>query len=94
MNDLLQFIKALFYLEFGSLKYDCAIKTSEIFSFRPLMNRSVTTELCFLLLIISAIISLKTINTLSFFPRFHSLIFLQTSFISSEYSIKVLGSLR
>ena len=84
MNDLLKlsFIRNFHNKQivelspFGSLKDDCVIKTSEMFSFLPLMNSSVTTELCFLLLIISAIIALKTINTLSLFPRFHSLIFL------------------
>ena len=45
------------------LKYDCVIKAIEILSFLPLINNSVTTGLSFLLLIISAIISSKTINT-------------------------------
>ena len=51
---------------FGTLNHDCVIKTIEVLSFLPLINNSVTTGLSFLLLIISAIISLKTINTLRF----------------------------
>ena len=46
-----------------------------------------------LLLIISAIISSKTIITLRYFPRLHSSIFLKTPCISFEYSIKDLGLL-
>ena len=90
MNDLMQFIEVLFLLiaifmikksriystSFSNLKYDCVIKTIEIFTFLPLINNSVTTGLSFLLLIISAIISSKTINTLHLFPRFYSSIFL------------------
>ena len=90
MNDLMQFIEVLFLFaifmikkksriystSFGNLKYDCVIKTIEIFNFLPLINNSVTTGLSFLLLIISAIISSKTINTLHLFPRFYSSIFL------------------
>ena len=49
---------------FGILNYDCVIKTREMFNFLPLINKSVTIELSFLLLIISAIISPKTINIL------------------------------
>ena len=52
---------------FGTLNYDCVIKTIEILSFRPLINNSVTTGLIFLLLVISAIISSKAINTLRIF---------------------------
>ena len=36
---------------FGTLKYDCAIKTSEMCNLMPLINNSVTTGLSFLLLI-------------------------------------------
>ena len=61
---------------FGTLKYDCVIKTIEMFNFLSLINNSVTTEFSFLLLIKSAIISSKTINILSFLPRFYSSIFL------------------
>ena len=51
---------------FGTLKYDCVIKTIEILSFLPQINNSVTIGFCLLLLIISAIISSKIINTLGF----------------------------
>ena len=61
MNDLLQFPEVLFYL---ALKYDCVIKTRDIFIFLPLINNSVTIEFSFSLLIISAIISSKAINIL------------------------------
>ena len=44
----------------GRAKYDCVIKTEEIFSFLPLIL------LNFLLLFISVIISTKTVNTLRF----------------------------
>ena len=56
MNDLLQFVEALFCLEecvefrltsFGTLKYDCVIKLSEMLIFLPLINSSVTIELSF-----------------------------------------------
>ena len=52
---------------FGTLKYDCVIKTIEISSFLPLINNYVAIGFSLLLLIISAIISSKTINTLRFF---------------------------
>ena len=82
MNDLLQFVEVLFYLGFfiiekcvvfnltslGTLKYDCVIKTIEMFNFLPLINSSVTIGLSFLLLIISAIIPSKKNNTSRFFP--------------------------
>ena len=45
----------------GTLKYNCAIKTSEMFSFPPLIVSPVTTRLSFCLLIKSPIISPKTI---------------------------------
>ena len=51
---------------FGTFKYDCVIKTIEILSFLPLINNSVTIGFNLLLLIISAMISSKTINTLRF----------------------------
>ena len=51
----------------GTLKYDFIIITIETFNFPPLINNSVTTGLSFLLLIISAITSSKTINFLRFF---------------------------
>ena len=49
---------------FGTLKYDYVIKTREMFVFLRLIIKSVTTEFNFLLLIISAIISSKTISIL------------------------------
>ena len=49
---------------FGTLKYDYAIKTREMFIFLRLIIKSVTIEFSFLLLIISAIISSKTISIL------------------------------
>ena len=69
----MQFVEVLFYLEFsvefsltsfGTLKYDYVIKTREMFNFLPLINKSVTTEFSFLLLIISEIISSKTVSIL------------------------------
>ena len=48
--------------------YDCMMNTRETFSFLPLMKSSVTIWLSFLLLIISAVISPKTMNTFHFFP--------------------------
>ena len=61
---------------FGTLKYDCVIKTREMFNFLPLINNSVTTEFSFLLLIISAIRSSKTINILRSLSALYSSIFL------------------
>ena len=58
---------------FGTLKYDCVIKTRERFNFLPLKNNSVTIE--FFLLIISGIMSSKTIIVLCFLPILYSLIF-------------------
>ena len=55
------------FTSFGTLKYDCVIKTIEILSFLPLINNSVTIGFNLLLLIISAIISSKITNTLRFF---------------------------
>ena len=57
---------------FGTLKYDCVINSIEIFNFLPLTNNSVTTGFSFLLLIISAITSSKTINILRFLSIFYS----------------------
>ena len=86
MNDLEQLVEALFLFGifmikkcvvfsltyFGTLKCDCVIKTIEMFNFLSLINNSVTIGFSFLLLIILAIISSKTINTLRFFPRLYS----------------------
>ena len=58
---------------FVILKYDCVIKTIEMFNFLPLINNSVTTGLNFLLLIISAITPSKTINILPFFYLYYIL---------------------
>ena len=69
-------------------------KKDKIFSLQSLINSSVTAELIFWLLIISAIMPSKTIYTLRFLYGFHSLIFLWTCYISFEYSIKFLGSLQ
>ena len=61
---------------FGTLKYDWLIKTRQIFNFLPLINNSVTIEFNFLFLIISAIISSKTINVLrSLFMLYSSIFF-------------------
>ena len=49
---------------FGTLRYDYVIKTKEMFSFLPVINNSIIIEFSFLLLMISAIISSKTINIL------------------------------
>ena len=51
---------------FGTLKYECVIKTIKILNFQPLINNSVTIGFNLLLLIILAIISSKTINILRF----------------------------
>ena len=58
-----------------TLKYDCVMKTIEIFDFIPLINNLVTTGFNLLLLIISAIILSKTINILCFLPILYSSIF-------------------
>ena len=63
-------------ISFGTLKYDCVIKTREIFNFLPQINNLVTVESSFLLLIISAIISSKTINILQSSFALYSLRFL------------------
>ena len=60
---------------FGTLKYDSVIKTREMFNFLPLIKIYVTTGFRFLLLIIPATISLKTINILRFLPILYSSIF-------------------
>ena len=44
---------------FGTFKYDCVIRTIEMFNFLPLINNLVTIEFSFLLLIISGIVSSK-----------------------------------
>ena len=52
---------------FGTSMYYCVVKTIEMFNFLPLINNSVTTGFSFSSLILSAITSSKTINTLCFF---------------------------
>ena len=47
---------------FGTLKYDRVIKATKTFNFLSLINNSVPIGLSYLLLIISAIKSSKTIN--------------------------------
>ena len=59
-----------------------------MFSFPPLINNSVAIGLSFLLLSISAIISSNTINIFCFLFGLYSSIFLLTSSISFEYSMK------
>ena len=54
----------------GTLKYDCVIKTIKMFNFLPSIDSSVTIGFSILLLIISAIMSSKTINTSRFFLDF------------------------
>ena len=56
----------------GTLKYSYRTKTVGIFNFVSLINNSVTTGFIFFILIISAIISSKTTNTLRFLPRLYS----------------------
>ena len=48
-------------VSFGTLKYDYVIKIMEIFNFLRLINNSGTIEYSFLLLIIPAIKSSKTV---------------------------------
>ena len=59
----------------GTLKHDCVLKTIEMFSFLPVISNSVTTGSSFLL-IISVIISSKTMNILRFLPILYFSIFL------------------
>ena len=65
-----------------------------MFSFLPLMNNSVTIRLSFLLLSISTIVSLKTINILRFLFGLCSSIFLCISSMSFDYWIKALESFK
>ena len=59
-------------LSFGTGKYDCVIKTKEIFSFLPLINNSMTTGWSLLLLITSAILPSSTIVTFCSFLGLNS----------------------
>ena len=56
----------------GTLKQDWDVKTSEMLSFLPLKNNSVTTGLNVLLAFISAIILSNTVNSFLFFVGFFS----------------------
>ena len=80
MNDLGQLVEFLFIwnlyitkcvefslISFGTLMYDSVIKTIHMFDYLHIINNSASTGFIFLLLIISAIISSETINTLRFF---------------------------
>ena len=58
----------------------------------PLINKSVTIEFSFLLLIISAIVSSKTINILRSLSILYSSIVLWTYCVSFEYSMRAFGS--
>ena len=101
MNDYTYFVQVLISLEFslkkylvfsvtsfGTLKYDCVIKTRKNFSFLRLINK--LSELSVLLLCIAATISSNTSNTLHSIPGLYSSIFLKTSYILFEYSIRAL----
>ena len=84
--NAVQFVEVLFFsrifimkksiefnvTSFGNLKDDCIIKAREMFNFLILINSSVTIEFIFLLLIVSAIISSKTINVLRFSSGLYS----------------------
>ena len=63
-------------ISLGNLEYDWVIKPIEIINFLPIINNSVTTAITFLLLIISAIISSKTTNTIFFPSGLYSSVFL------------------
>ena len=63
-------------ISLGNLEYDWVIKPIEIINFLPIINNSVTTAITFLLLIISAIISSKTTNTIFFLSGLYSSVFL------------------
>ena len=54
-------------ISFGTLMYDCVIKTIQMFDYLHIISNSASTGFIFLLLIISAIISSEIINTLRFF---------------------------
>ena len=66
---------------FGTAKYDCAMKTVDVFSFLLLTNSSITIWLRFLLFIIAAATSSKTINTLLFYVLLFN-IFIQKNLYS------------
>ena len=68
------------------------MKTRETLNYVPLINNSITIGLSFLLLSISAIISSKMIILCFLFGLY--LMFLQILFLSFEYSIEALESLK
>ena len=57
---------------FGASKYDCVIKTRQVFNFFPLINNSFTVLLSFWLFCTSGMVSSNTISTLHFFPGLYS----------------------
>ena len=61
---------------FGTVKYNCVIKTREMLSFLPLTNNSVTIGSTFLLLSIQQSYHQKSINILGFLFGLYYLIFL------------------
>ena len=85
------------YVEFSlflqTAKYDYVTETREMFNFLPLINNSVTIELSFLLLTISAIVLSKRFSILLFKCRLYSSMFLWKSSKSFEYLLKALESL-
>ena len=70
------------------------MKTIEIFDFQPLIKNSVTTGFSFFIINHISNHIIENYNLLHFLPILYSSIFLQTSCISFEYSIKALGSLK
>ena len=78
---------------FGTWKYDCVIKTKEMFSFRPIIKISVTNTLRYILPFISTMIPWNTISHLLSFYGLYSSLLLLTSSISFRYSIKTSESL-
>ena len=98
-SNLLKLLTELFIIKncvvfsltsFCTGKYDCVMKTKEVFYFQPLMNDSMGKA--FLLLILLMFISSNTLRIFLFFPAFYSLILLWRFLISMEYSVKGLGS--
>ena len=57
LSFVLNFHNKFRLIFFQTERWDCVIKTRDVFSFLPLINNSVTVRLSFLLLSISAIIS-------------------------------------
>ena len=76
-------------LYFGSSKKDWVIKTKETFSFLSLINNSVTARVSILLLSMSTIISLNTINIVCSLSQIISSLF-SLQDLRSEVNIKKL----